>query len=283
MKAGRQSSTARDLSADGEDQMARKVQAGKKSVQLSISQIQAAIPRLKKRLDELSALKIDELQNDTGGHILDGLEQKINSTLRDIYGGDTLEYDEYSIQMLRPYFGIYVSGMDTSLRGNIDQVVGNVGRAKTMLTTLIETLEEQVDDDSGDAVSRSLRAYSGLDLHPEIARASSQLFKDGHYANAVEAAVKGLNGLVRLRSRLEHDGTTLMERAFSPANPVLKFNSLQDQSDKDEQKGYMQMFSGAVSGLRNPRAHGFIHDKPERALEFIAFISLLAKLLDEAN
>jgi hypothetical protein len=45
----------------------------------------------------------------------------------------------------------------------------------------------------------------------------------------------------------------------------------------------MNMFSGAVSGLRNPRAHGFIHDDPERALEFIAFVSLLAKLLDEAK
>jgi uncharacterized protein (TIGR02391 family) len=92
-----------------------------------------------------------------------------------------------------------------------------------------------------------------------------------------------LNGLVRLRSGLEFDGTTLMERAFSPTSPVLKFNELRDQSDKDEQKGFMQMFSGAVSGLRNPRAHKFIQDDPERALEFIAFVSLLAKLLDEAS
>jgi hypothetical protein len=36
-------------------------------------------------------------------------------------------------------------------------------------------------------------------------------------------------------------------------------------------------------GLRNPRAHGFIKDDPERALEYIAFISLLAKLLDGAE
>ncbi|TIN67697.1 MAG: TIGR02391 family protein [Mesorhizobium sp.] len=89
--------------------------------------------------------------------------------------------------------------------------------------------------------------------------------------------------MVRLRSGLEFDGTTLMERAFNPSNPVLKFNALQDQSDKDEQKGFMQLFSGAVSGLRNPRAHGFINDDAERALEFIAFVSLLAKLLDEAT
>jgi uncharacterized protein (TIGR02391 family) len=263
--------------------MARKAQTENTAVALSLSQIQAAIPRLKKRLHELSALEIGRLQNDSGEHVLDGLQQKINSTLREIYGADSIEYREYMVDSLKPSFGVYYSDMDTSLKGNIEKVVRNVSSARSMLASLIETLEEQIGDEGGNAVSRSLRAYSGLDLHPEVARAASQLFKDGHYANAVEAAVKALNGLVRLRSELEHDGTTLMERAFSPGNPVLKFNSLQDQSDKDEQKGYMQMFSGAVSGLRNPRAHGFIQDKPERALEFIAFVSLLAKLLDESR
>jgi uncharacterized protein (TIGR02391 family) len=74
-----------------------------------------------------------------------------------------------------------------------------------------------------------------------------------------------------------------MQTAFSPKNPVLKFNKLASQSDIDEQQGFMFMFCGAVSGLRNPRAHGFIQDDPERALEFIAFVSLLAKLLGEAK
>jgi uncharacterized protein (TIGR02391 family) len=74
-----------------------------------------------------------------------------------------------------------------------------------------------------------------------------------------------------------------MQRAFSPKNPILKFNNLADDSDRDEQLGYMNMFSGAVAGLRNPRAHKLIQDDPERALEFIAFVSLLAKLLDGAK
>jgi hypothetical protein len=33
------------------------------------------------------------------------------------------------------------------------------------------------------------------------------------------------------------------------------------------------------AGLRNRRAHKLISDDPERALKFIAFVSLLAKLL----
>src|SRR5436190_24080942 len=77
--------------------------------------------------------------------------------------------------------------------------------------------------------------------------------------------------------------SALMERVFSPNNPILRFNAMADQPDKDEQRGFMMMFSGAVSGLRNPRAHKLIQDDPERALEFIAFVSLLAKLLDGAK
>ncbi len=95
--------------------------------------------------------------------------------------------------------------------------------------------------------------------------------------------MKALNDLVRMRSGEALDGTQLMERVFSPSNPILYFNDLADESDRNEQKGFMMMFSGAVAGLRNPRAHKLIKDDPERALEFIAFVSLLAKLLDGAK
>lgn len=263
--------------------MAKKPKPEKVSANLTETQVRAAIPKIKRRFDELSQLEVDKLDNQSGPHILDALAQKINATLREVFGPDTIEYEEYSVETFKPVFGIWFDGMDDTLRGNLDEVRNKVRGGISKIQALLETLQEQAGVDEGETSARSIRAYGGLDLHPEIARAASKLYKDGHYANAVEASVKALNGLVRLRSGLEYDGTTLMERAFSPANPVLKFNNLLDQSDKDEQKGFMQLFSGAVSGLRNPRAHGFIQDDPERALEFIAFVSLLAKLLDGAT
>ena len=86
-----------------------------------------------------------------------------------------------------------------------------------------------------------------------------------------------------MRSGEALDGGALMQKVFSPNAPILWFNGLADQSEKDEQLGFIMMFSGAVAGLRNPRAHKLIKDDPERALEFIAFASLLAKLLDGAK
>jgi uncharacterized protein (TIGR02391 family) len=135
----------------------------------------------------------------------------------------------------------------------------------------------------GNQTDRVVRAYRDLDLHPKIGKAASKLYLDGHYPNAIEDAVKALNNLVRLRSGKELDGDNLMTTVFSPGNPILQFNDLQDQSDRDEQKGFMMMFAGAVAGLRNPRAHKLIKDDSERALEFIAFVSLLAKLLEGAK
>lgn len=267
----------------GESQVTRKAVPQKISVALSPSQVRAALPKIERRIEELAKFDIYTLNNHTGRHVLESFEQKINATIRDIYGVNTVEYDEYHVSTLQPVFTVYYSGMDISIEGNIDTVRSKIEGGILKLRTLREILEEQLNTEAEDNPSRLVRAYAGLDLHPEITRASSSLYTDGHYANAVEAAVKALNGLVRLRSGLEFDGTTLMERAFGPSNSVLKFNNLQDQSDKDEQKGFMQMFSGAVSGLRNPRAHRFIKDDPERALEFIAFVSLLAKLLDEAK
>ncbi len=74
-----------------------------------------------------------------------------------------------------------------------------------------------------------------------------------------------------------------MEYVFSLKNPILRFNGLSNISEIEEQKGFMMMFCGAVAGLRNPRAHKIIKDDPEMALEFIAYISLLAKLVDKAT
>ena len=156
--------------------------------------------------------------------------------------------------------------------------------SKAQLEAIRSGFLEKLADAGRTSGSKALRAYEGLELHPDIEHAAGKLFRDGHYANAIEDAVKALNARVRLRSGVDDkDGSNLMEFVFNPKNPTLKFNALADQSDADEQRGFMMMFSGAVAGLRNPRAHKIIKDDPESTLEFIAFISLLAKLCDKAT
>jgi uncharacterized protein (TIGR02391 family) len=82
--------------------------------------------------------------------------------------------------------------------------------------------------------------------------------------------------------RYDASGPLLMEQVFSPDGPALAFNTLADQSDRDEQKGLMLLFQGVVFAFRNPRAPKELADSSEEALEAIALISLLAKRLERA-
>ena len=107
------------------------------------------------------------------------------------------------------------------------------------------------------------------------------LFRDGHYAQAVFEASKLLVDAVKQVSvRTDLDGAALMQHVFSRKDPVLAFNDLADDSDRDEQQGFMSLYVGAVMAVRNPRAHRPDHvDTPERALQYLDFLSLLADLL----
>lgn len=248
---------------------------------LSALQIRQAIPKLQRRIADIDAIEIERWTEDVRNE-LDSLHTKIEGTLIDILGHDTLDYERHEVdafwRSVPLIMGARIPDHEIS-----EYYQRAIERAYQTLLTLVDELNEKLEDMGEAPGAPALRAFEGLELHPEIDRRAAQLYRDGHYANAVEAAVKALNGLVRLRSGLEMDGSQLMDKVFSPKNPVLTFNDLKSQNDKDEQRGFMMLFSGAVVGLRNPRAHRFIEDDPERALEFIAFVSLLAKLLDKAN
>ena len=246
---------------------------------LSAEQLHAGIPKLERRIADLDSIKpenISEFSSEASS-----VANRINARLLDIFGIDTIEYKTYEVSW-SSLVRMTIGGTPRHLE--VEAFERGVNSARRKLQTAIDVMRERLDDvSSGSESGRPLRAYEGLDLHPEISRAASDLYRDGHYANAIEDAVKAINALVRMRSGVELDGTALMQTVFSPKAPVLCFNDLQDQSDRDEQQGFMMMFAGAVAGLRNPRAHKLIKDDPERALEFIAFVSLLAKLLDGAK
>ena len=125
-------------------------------------------------------------------------------------------------------------------------------------------------------------------LHPAIVSVSESRMKSGHYADAVEGAFKELNSAVkaRVRSRLNHelDGQTLMQHVFSPNNPVLIVeDNLDTQTNRDTQQGYMMMFAGAMSAIRNPKAHENMTISEDDAVRKLAFASMLMYKLDASK
>lgn len=250
---------------------------------LSYTEMRDFLPKIDRRMNDLDSFDVN-LINERFDPSIKALSDKLEALLVSIYDINTVEYSRYHHSLTDLDAAALYIWRQISIGEVRDGLKKWIARAKATLNTIKSEFKEELQDSGETVVGKTLKAYEWLELHPNIEKAVGKLFRDWHYSNAIEDAVKVLNALVRMNSGIDDkDGMQLMESVFSPNAPILKLNNLIDQSDKDEQKWFMMMFSWAVSGLRNPRAHKIIRDDPEMALEFIAFISLLAKFADKAS
>lgn len=124
-------------------------------------------------------------------------------------------------------------------------------------------------------------------IHPQITTISKKKFEDGHFADSVESALKEVNTRVKKYFKAsqgkEPDGADLMHNAFSPKNPIIIIDDLSTESGRAMQQGYMELFAGSMTGIRNPKAHENITITSERAIHFLFLSSLLMSKLDEAG
>ena len=122
-----------------------------------------------------------------------------------------------------------------------------------------------------------LEQFDGSITDTGLIRVCRGLFRDGHYAVAVEKAQVHLENVVRQKSGLaDKYGADLMRTAFSPSRPILQLNKQMSLSDKDEQQGYMHIYEGVIMGIRNPRAHDCEReDSPQDALALLVMANYL--------
>jgi uncharacterized protein (TIGR02391 family) len=122
-------------------------------------------------------------------------------------------------------------------------------------------------------------------LDPEIVDLTQGKFDAGYYADAVETALKHVNttvrAIVRQATGEELDGAGLMRRAFSPKCPVIQLDDMSTDDGRNIQNGYMDIFAGAMTGIRNPKAHGNLVITPERAVHHLFLASLLLQRVRE--
>ena len=121
-------------------------------------------------------------------------------------------------------------------------------------------------------------------LHPEVRQASDRLIESNHMGAAILEAFKAVNNRVKAMSGLDADGTDLMGKAFGGTTPGLVLADQSTQTGRDVQAGFLQLFSGAVRGIRNPNAHElFTSLDDNEALEQLTLASLLMHRLDGAT
>ena len=120
-------------------------------------------------------------------------------------------------------------------------------------------------------------------LHPRVFECAYQHYKNGHLREAVLNAFVSVYDLIREQTDLDLDGQALVSQAFSLDNPKLIFSELDTNSGKNDQKGFIQILTGAYLGIRNPKAHSLRHDLDElKAAQYLVFASILARRVSEA-
>ena len=144
-------------------------------------------------------------------------------------------------------------------------------------------LQEDIDSSSGVLSRKDVGKQPSVDIFDQLVtdkalrKTVEKLYRDSHHARAVEEAYKFIDNLVKSLSKQSDTnltGSKLMTTVFNGNTPILKINA----GERDEQIGYMQIFSGCMTGIRNPRAHECDwEDSEQRALQLLVWANHLVE------
>jgi uncharacterized protein (TIGR02391 family) len=109
-----------------------------------------------------------------------------------------------------------------------------------------------------DAVARASQMKDNLlkrNLHNELIRfCKAELIAD-NYFHAVLEACKSIAESIRKVTGLTSDGASLIDEALGGEEPIIKINKFKSETEKSEQKGFVNLAKGLFGTFRNPTAH----------------------------
>ena len=115
-------------------------------------------------------------------------------------------------------------------------------------------------------------------IHPEIVQASQEIAKAGKYDDAIFAAFRVIEAKVQERVGSQSIGQPLITEAFDGNPPQVHISS-----DPRNRRGIQELFSGALSHIRNDRGHKKAPLTPCESLHdcvlYLGFASFLLYLL----
>lgn len=219
----------------------------------------------------------------------------INQTVREIMDAYHFEGNEsFAIPTLITVTNRQLSDLERLWPGDLDKsTISEIGTTlasdKTgdywrIINELLPDLEDKIDNYISSQPYSNI-SYTILDLlHPKVTSASYQHFKLGNYRESVLNSVVAVFDLIRERTGIDKDGQDLVGEVFSLANPILIVSTLQSESGKSDQKGFIQLLNGVYQGVRNPKAHTLTINPTELvAGQYLVFSSLLCRRVEEAT
>jgi uncharacterized protein (TIGR02391 family) len=92
-------------------------------------------------------------------------------------------------------------------------------------------------------------------VHPDIMRFCRSELLQENYFHAILEASKSVAQKLRDKSGLTSDGADVVDGTLGGASPLLAINTLQTETEKSEQRGFVNLLKGIFGTFRNVTAH----------------------------
>ena len=139
-----------------------------------------------------------------------------------------------------------------------------------------------------EAESRANRMRHKLgqrNIHPDVLTYCRAELMQGDCFHAVLEACKSVAAKIRDRTGLTSDGAPLIQDAFGGEAPLVRINAFATDSEKGEQRGFVNLAKGLFGTFRNPTAHEARIRwslSEEDALDLFALASYVHRRIDAA-
>jgi uncharacterized protein (TIGR02391 family) len=143
-------------------------------------------------------------------------------------------------------------------------------------------------DEALERANRMKEQLRRRSAHAEVIRfCEAEIIAKNNF-HAVLEAMKSITSRIRSMSNLYSDGADLVQGAFGlgkTGSPLLAINSLDTETLRGEQRGFINMLIGLYGMIRNPTAHEPKIEWPMEeidALDILTIISFVHRKLDKA-
>jgi len=184
-----------------------------KSAGLSPAQMTAALPKLDRRIAELDAFDVNTIQR-RFDPIMSALETKVNSTLQEILGHDTVEYNQHAVGSFDTLPLSMIPGRQESLQRIQEGYKEGIRSCLLGLRTLRELFVERVLDAQGQAAT------------PASAKRQKNMTRQVFIVHGHDSAAK--ESVARYLTKLDLEPIVLHEQPNAGRTIIEKFEAHSD-------------------------------------------------------
>lgn len=152
---------------------------------------------------------------------------------------------------------------------------------KIQLTKVANTIQE-----SKEKIDFLKSKMEYRNIHPKIIQFCKVDIINEDYFSLIFESSKCIYDKIREMTGLTLDGNKLIYECFDDKYPVIIFNKMETQSEKDEYAGFRNFLISLGKMFRNPKAHDlkfFTYTDLDECLDILTSISLALKKLDKCS